>query len=189
MTATPVEGGWRERLIFNEFCGWLHTALEALNRFGPLHQSDGEGGRIDLPPITWRTKPFAADETIPVNTLVVSTGTIDDDPAEIGSGATIDGISVWIDFYGANDDLAKQITGDIRSILLGKYRSIGYTYGGFAVTEQRPEHARPDGSNIGDELFWIEIEDVQREHAIDPVRPELRHWYSVTATLTDENDS
>lgn len=189
MTVTPVEGGWRERLIFDEFTRWLHAGLDALGRFGPLRQSDGDGGYIEIPSITWRTQPLGKDEEIPINTLVVSTGTIEDQPGEIGSGFTVDGIRVWIDFYGANDDLAKQVTGDIRSICLGKYASIGYSYGGFMVTEQRPESQRPDDSELGDELFWVEIEDVQREHAADAPRPELRHWYAVTCTLVDENDS
>lgn len=184
MSSAEIEGGWRERLIFDEFTDWLHGHLNTLGWFGELSDETGA-----LPSITWRTTPLAADTQIHPNTLVVSSGVIDSTAGETGSNLTDDATSFWVDFYGSSDALAKHVTSDIRAICEGKYASIGVTYPGFMVTERRPASLRPDGVNEGDDLFWVEIEDVQREHAVDPARPELRHWYAVTGKIADENDS
>lgn len=174
-----IEGGIRDRLIFESCHRMIHDALNQLGWFGQL----GTPAR-PIPPIVWRTERYDDDQRIPVNALVVSSEDTNSADLEVGSLLSEDATQFWVDFYPVDDELGKHVMGDVRAILQGKMASANRVEPGFWVTDHRPNAPVP-----GADLFWVEIEDVQSLHSVrQSSTPEVQLQRSVSFDVVDEVD-
>lgn len=165
---TVVEGGLRDRLVFESFHTMVKTALTDLGWFEP--------GRKHAP-VVFRTTAVPEGEQIPANTVAVSSEDLDDSPGEIGSTLTEDRTVVWVDFYAESDALGRHLIGDVRDVLRGKMPSIGRTDPSFVVLDFTVVAPHP-------ELFLVGIEDVAVERSHSPTAQ--RHWFAVTCSLVED---
>lgn len=162
-----IEGGLRDRLLFESFHAMIKDALTEIGWF--------QSGRQHKP-INFVTTAVDLDKEIPDNTLAVSTEDLDDEPAELGSTLTFDRVMAWVDFYAESDALGRHLQGDVRDILRGKMESIDRTDPSFMVVDMREPDPKP-------ELFLVEIENVA---TVRDKRPGgQRHWYAVSCDLIE----
>lgn len=73
--------------------------------------------------------------------------------------------------------LGQHLSGDVRDLLRGKLYSIGYDTAGFAVVDPADTDVPPET------LFWVDVDDVQRER--DDSQPRGVFRYQVSANLTE----
>lgn len=167
-----LEGGALDRAVFESFVLHVRTGLEDLGWVG-----SPSTGKTQF---TFRSKPFRRHEEITPNTIVAAVETTDPYAAEIGSNATINEHSGWIDIYTDTQHqfgqaVATEVAGDVRDMLLGKMSSIGYTepvFPLFDFTVQPPE-----------QIGWCELEDVHQEK--DAVGDPKFHWSAVNVTIVE----
>lgn len=177
-----IEGGLLDRLVFDSFVRMLRESLDALEWFDTGRWHD---------PFTLRTSPVPVKEEIPPNTIVVTFEDATDEPGEIGSTLSIDTTVVWIDIYpvGKKPDqsmsLGRHIAGDVRDILRGKMPSVNRTDPSFMVYDLTEAGV---GDSDPDELFLVQIDNVEvlRDH--NPPSSPGRFWFSVTADLVEERE-
>jgi hypothetical protein len=164
----PVEGGLRDRFIFESFAAPLRAALDDLGWF--------DAGRKHKP-VLFSTEAVGLSTPIPVNTIVVSTEDIDADPGELGSNLTEDRVIAWIDVYAEDDSIGRHLSGDIRDILRGKMPSISIEDPGFMVLDWEQPDPKP-------ELFFVDVEDVMLDRSPNPTAQ--RHWFQVSCVLVED---
>lgn len=163
-----VEGGLRVRLIRDSLSATIRDALTDLGWFdsGRNHQ-----------PITFTDEPQNWDEAIAANTLALVEASEDSEEAEMGSTATIDMYTYYVDFFAENDDLGQHLSGDVRDILRGKHAAAGRTRPSFEVLDYRM--ATPES------LFYCTIENVARDKANSYEKPWEKFWYSISFDVLD----
>lgn len=165
-----VEGGLRDRFLDDSFINHVRVGLDALGWF--------DTGRRH-PPLQLVTTHLPATEEMNVDTstyVVVLTESVAGSDAEIGSGLTEDRVYGWVDVFANDKGLARHLAGDCRDLLRGKMPSINYDTAGFTVVNW--EEYDPD------DLFWVDIEDVQLDSEPDQGR-DGRFHYQVSADLVE----
>lgn len=124
-------------------------------------------------------EPGNWDEPIEINSIVVTGGDAVDDPLELGSMATEDRVTYYVDFYGEDESIGLDVSGDIRDILRGKIPSIGRTQSTIPVYDYRD--ATPGIA------FYCDLENVLVDRGRGFTQPWMRYWFSVRVELIDEN--
>lgn len=164
-----VEGGLRARLIRDSVEELVRSGLAARGwfdvdrRHAPL--------RIVSEPNDW-------DEPIEANSISISGGDSTDDPLEMGSNATEDQWTYYVDFYAEDESIGLDVSGEVRDILRGKLPSIGRTGSFLPVYDFRD--ATPAVA------FVCQIENVMVDRGRGFNQPWLRFWYTVRFDLLDE---
>jgi len=171
MSNPEPEGGFRDRLVRDGFRRHVHAALTAIGWFGPVGPVDRR-----LPNVTWVTDRYDDDEAIPPNTLVCAFEDHDVDDIEIGSGASVNRMEVWLEFYAVEDALGQDMAGDLIAILRGQRPAVNCVDPSFPVVDV-------DGVT---ELFVVAIDGVRGIHDRNPKRISDRFYYGVVAYLEDE---
>lgn len=122
-----IEGGLLERFIEESVYRLIVDALDDLGWFDTGRQHE---------PIVPRAEPYALDETIEKNALVIELELTEDEEFETGQAAAIeDGIDAYVDFYAENTSLGRHLAGDVRGILRGKMPSIGRLTNTFEIID------------------------------------------------------
>lgn len=167
---TTVVGGLRARFIHDSFVAMITDALAARSWF--------DSDRRHLP-IVVTTQPYGWDEPIPVNTVTISGEDSVSADAELGSTASDDTWTFYIDFYAENEALGMDVAHDIRDILRGKIPSVGRGRPDLTVLDWREDPPTP--------LFKCQLEDIVMDRARGFTRPFERYWYAVRCDVVDEN--
>ena len=166
-----VTGGIRDRLIDDSVFFVVRDSLTALGWF--------DAGRRHAP-VNLLSEPIDEDAEIPLNTIVMESDTIVSDDVEIGSVAQTNQIDIWFDVYGETDAFAKEISGDIRDILMGLHPDVNREDSTVDVYDWRM--ATPAY------IFTVDVLNIVRErhhkHSATNSRNQ-RHWYAVYATLEE----
>lgn len=173
MSAFAVEGGLRDRLVAESFVRHVKAGLTAKGWF--------ESG-VPAPPVVVVTThlPDTSEMNVDANTyVVVLVEDSSDVDAEVGSGLTEDRTTGWVDVYAKTDAIAAHLSGDVRDLLRGKLPSVGYDTAGFTVRNWFVT----DPDDLED-LFWVDVEDVQRDRDPDQSRA-TRFHYQVSAELVE----
>lgn len=163
-----LAGGLRQRMIFDSLYAMIHDNLATLGWFtvGRRHA-----------PINLVVEHQDLTTEVPINTMALTDENVTNVPWEVGSTLSEDTRYFYVDFFGENDAVAKQIIGDVRDILLGKYASIGCTAPVLLVHDYR--QPTPPVA------FSCDIVNVRVDRSHDYSRPWLRHWYSIQGSLLD----
>lgn len=164
-------GGYRQRLVSDSVYHLIKDCLDELGWF--------DAGRDHLP-ITVRTTSVDQDESIAFNTLVISETNTNDDDAEMGSNLGEIVTVFWVDFYGENESLAKELIHDVRDILRGRMPDIGRTREDLPVFDW--------GLATPTQIFACDISDIVVDQARDFPKPWQRHWWTCRFDVTDEYD-
>lgn len=167
---TYVEGGLRVRLIRDSLEEFVRSALTDRNWFDPGRQHA---------PIRFISEPNDWNEPIEVNSLAVAGGDIVSTEWELGSQMTEDRWTYYIDFYGENEAIGLDVSGDIAAALRGQLPSIGRNDSSLPILDFRQSNPPV--------LFHCLIENVVIDRARDYPKPWLRYWYSVRCEIVDEN--
>jgi hypothetical protein len=165
-----IEGGLRARLIRDSLEQLIVSGLTARGWFSP--------GR-DHSPIAVVESPTDWDEAVQVNSIAFVDGGRIDDPMELGSTATEDRWTYYIDFYGEDESIGMDVSGDVCDILRGKLPSIGRTDSSLPVYDFRD--ATPTVA------FLCQLENVLLDRGRGFNQPWLRYWFSVRVEIIDEN--
>lgn len=166
-----VVGGLRTRLIRDSYRNLIVDSLTALGWFDddrrhkPIHLVD---------------RPAKWDVPIIENGLVITLETRSGIDAELGSIATIDTWTSYVDFYAEDDDVGLALTGDVREILRGRFPGIGRTDPSFEIMN----YTLATPVSIG----TIQILDVVDDRARNFPNEWQAHWFVVRADLEDEQD-
>lgn len=174
-----VEGGLRDRLVFESFARHVRDGLAAR-------------GWVDVvsgprkPQFQFRTSPVPDAEEVQPNTIAVSFETVDMHDIEIGSNQTENSHSAWVDIYTDTTDpngyaLAMEVSGDVRDMLAGKLSSIGYDAAGFPLIDVRD----PDPEPV--QLGWCDLEDIVQERSMNEKRSK-RYWVAVGAQVVEARE-
>lgn len=165
---TTVVGGLRTRFI--------HDSVEAalMDILTQLHWLDA--GRRHRP-ITVVAAPQKWDEPIEFNSITVDMEGMGDEEAEMGSNLTNDTHTVYLDFYGENEAIARHLTGDLAAALRGKLPSIGRASMTLPIFDFR--------TNPATVLTVAAVENVVTDRAHNFPNPWQQHWHSVRFDLID----
>lgn len=169
---TSIEGGLRVRLIRDSLEELVRSTLDQRGWFDAGRQHS---------PIRFISEPNDWNEPIEVNSVAIAGGDITSTEWEMGSQMTEDRWTFYVDFYGENEAIGTDVSGDISASLRGKLPSIGRNDSVLDVLDFRD----PDTPV----LFHCLIETVVTDRARDYPKPWLRWWYSVRCEIVDENDS
>lgn len=167
---TTIEGGLRSRFIRDSLEQLVVGGLTQLGWFGP--------GR-DHSPIAIVEAPNDWDDPVEINSLTFADGGENDTELELGSLATEDTWTYYIDFYAEDESLGLHLSGDVRDILRGKLPSIGRTNPALPVYDYR--QATPPI------VFYCYLENVLVDRAKGFSQPWMRYWFSVRVDVVDEN--
>lgn len=158
-----VYGGTRSRLIRESIYQELHRVLDEL-------------GWLDH--VTFVPEPLDNNSEIPLNTLALSEEDEQLDEGEMGSTFTVARSSYYLDFYGANQAIATDVTGDLAAALRGRLPEVDRTHATIDVLDYRL--ATPTA------LFSVDVTSVRRDRTLNPTKPWLKHWHMVWFTIEDE---
>lgn len=167
----PIVGGLRTRLIRDSYRNLIVNCLTELGWFDtdrrhkPIHVVD---------------RPAKWDTPIATNGLVVSLESRRGEDAELGSIATIDTWTSYVDFYAESDDVGLALTGDVREILRGRFPALERTDPSFAIMDYTQATPVAVGT--------IQITNVMDDRARNFPNPWQAHWFVITANLEDEQD-
>lgn len=161
-------GGTRERLIKENFYHMLRDSLEALGWFdtGRQHRD-----------VTFMFEPADYQSEVMPNKISIwdeDMFSLDD---ELGSNFAEHRMSYFVDVYAENGSVGLALSGDVMSILQGRMPSIDRGAPNLDVLDislATPVH-----------LFYVEIEDIERQRGHAFSRPWERYWYQITLTLID----
>lgn len=163
---------------------YIHDSIEAhvLDIITQLHYLDP--GRRHAP-VQILPKPKKWNDPIDYNTITVDVADMVDIEAEMGSNLTDDQHTVYIDFYGENDSISRELAGDLTAALRGKMPSIGRTRMKLDIFDLAAPTQPP--------IFYVTVENVVTDKAHNFPEPWRAHWISVrfdaTDTYGDEYDS
>lgn len=174
---SPLEGGLRDRLVFESAHRYLRYHLDQLNWFDDASLS----GSLEHT-VRFQTRPARAAEKITPNLITVARGPMN--PAgevETGSGMSEDHTELWVTIYAENEAVGTHLQGDVYGILKGTMASIGADTAGFTVYDWR-DH--PTGNDTYpptvDSLFYVELERLAQDREHDPETGiERDTWYVV----------
>jgi hypothetical protein len=173
MTVDFTTGGKRDRLIRDAVAGVVKDGIDSLGWLS--------GTRKHLP-INWRDEAITETDTVvPLNTITLVSDSERDEERELGTNATEDRWSFWVDFYAENEDIGREMIGDVRDILRGKYPSIGRTAPVVLVYDPL--------SDPPELLFGLEIENVEPDRPPRQTqRPFEQFWFTCSFDVVDERD-
>lgn len=163
-----IQGGLRHRLIKDSLFNMIHDSLDMVGWF--------DSGRNHLP-INMVARQVPDDEEIPLNTLSLSSGDLDEQEWETGSMMAEHTWIFYVDFYAENDALGSHVIGDVRDIVAGRFEDAGRTRPNFPVYDYRD--ATPPIA------FYCDIEEVLVDKATDFPRPWQKHWYACRFMVVD----
>lgn len=180
---TVYVGGLRERLVQDSMYYKINNGLSALGWFNP--NPTGYTHPVNLIPeqVPW-------SEEIPLNSVTVSMDHVVGEEWEVGIDTYRNEYVFYIDVYGENDALGRQISGDIRDLLRGKFPNLGTGRGGYSqptLDVYDYSHATPSW------IFFCDLEDVIRDRMHNFPHRWQRYLYTVRVTAIDyygdQNDS
>lgn len=164
-----VVGGLRAQYIREAVYQELYRSLEELGWFNP--------GRKHKP-ITFPGITETNDNEIPINRLALSDEDQYERPLEMGSNATENQWTYWVDFYAQNDSLGKHVIYDVKDILAGRMSSIGRAHPRIQVYDYQMATPEP--------IFTVEIEDIVTDRGARLIaKPYQKHWYACRFTVVD----
>jgi hypothetical protein len=165
----PYAGGLRARLIRDSVFNTIRDSLESLGWL------DAETRHL---PIVFRTRSVDDGESIAFNTLAVVQSDVVDEDAEMGSTATNDTWTFYVDFYAENDSVGTAVIHDVRDILRGKLPSAG---------RDRPSVVVMDYTlPVPEPIFSVTVENVVTDRANDFPRPWQKYWFVCRFDVVDE---
>lgn len=167
---TTIDGGLRSRLI--------RDSLEELVRSTLQLRGWLDANRRHTP-ITLIPEPQNWNEPIQLNSIAISGGDSLDDPLELGSLASEDTWTYYIDFYGENESISIDVAGDLRDSLRGKLPAIGRTNPVLPVYDFRD--ATPGVA------FTCDLENVVFDRGRGTDQPWLRYWFALRVDVVDQN--
>jgi hypothetical protein len=171
MSVTPtLVGGLRTRLIFDN----LYLMLK--NNLTQLGWLDGNGTRRHAP-VQFVVEQQDLTTEVPINTLTLSDENVTSALWEVGSQLAEDTRWYYVDFFAESDPLGKDLIGDVRDILAGKFVSLGRSGPVLQVLDLRnptPQY-----------LFECDVMDIRVDRSHGYRETWLRHWYSVQFALYD----
>lgn len=170
MTVTEPTGGLRARLIRDSFEKMLRDSLDARGWFDTDRRHQ---------PITLVSGAHDWDEPIPLNTLAIAPEDTGWDEIELGSNASEDRWTCYVDFYAESEALGIDVSHDIFDMLRGKLAAAGRTTRNFPVYDftQTPSPV----------LFYCELEDIAIDRARGFTRPHERYWFAIRVDIVDEH--
>lgn len=168
MSMDPTVGGLRERMVFESLVRMVKQSLNDLGWFGSA---------LGHSPILFTSEAIDIDKPIAPNTMVITSEDMTSSEAEIGSVATIDAATVWIDFYCEKESLGRHVMGDVRAILLGKMPHIGRADPSFPVFDW----TQPVPTDH--QIALVAIDNVELDRGRTPTAQ--RHWFAVSFTIED----
>jgi hypothetical protein len=164
-----IVGGARDRLIHDSLYHMVKDSLTDLGWF--------DSGRKHRP-VTIVAEPVEEDTKLQPNIVSVSDEATIMEEVEMGRGDLKEyRWEYWIDVYGESLPVAKHLAGDIRTILEGKFNSIG---------RSRPNVTIYDWSMATPmEVFSCEIENVEYDRSRFYNKPFQKHWYMIRFEVVD----
>lgn len=165
-------GGLRLRLVQDNFMTYLRDGLDALGWF--------DVGRANEP-LQVIIDPLEHEIEIKPNMVAVSGEAISNYELEIGSGLEENRWAFFLDIYAESHAIGVHLAGDVRDLLRGKIRSIGYStpfYSVFDLSLSSPV-----------ELFKCEMESVEINRARNYAKPYQKFWWIVSLDVVDNYDS
>lgn len=125
---TEPEGGLRDRLVLESLVEMLRDTLGTLGWFDDVDPA------VRLP-VNLTSKSYKADEEIPLNTIRVLYVDDDHDDIEIGSLASEDTRTCYVEVYAQDEAVLNHLRGDIVAILRGKHPGCGRTWNTLELTD------------------------------------------------------
>lgn len=165
-----IVGGLRARLLKESLFHMIDDSLRALGWF-----DDGRQHRA----VTFRDHEVHDDEEIVPNMVALADENIDQLDAELGSNLSEHNWTFYVDVYAENDAIGIHLSHDIKSILEGRFNSIGRNDNFFNLVDYSSPAATPVVFGSAE----IRNVTVQRAHGF--TKPWQRHWYSVPLLVTD----
>lgn len=165
-------GGIRDRLIRDAAAKYLQDALGLLHWFESANPAK----------VTFVDHAVAPGTEVPLGTMSLSMdNTPVDDEMELGSNFGEYRYVLYVDLYGHDEDSGRQISGDVRDILLGKHPSIGCD---FPIL---PVYDTTTSPTPIDPAFEVLIEKVEADRAIRDInRPWQEFWFVVKFELVED---
>lgn len=161
-------GGLRDRLIHDNLYSMIYDALYELGWL--TANSNHKAVRV-------RAEPIPVNEEITPNVVAISDEHTLIDEMELGSHLSEYRWEYWVDIYAESLPIGKHLAGDVRTILEGKFNSIGrYTPNVvvYDLTQATPS-----------EIFTCEIENVEVERSRFYEKPFQKYWYMIRFELVD----
>lgn len=128
--------------------------------------------------VTFVPEPLDNNTEIQLNTLSLSEEDEALDEGEMGSTFTIARTSYYLDFYGASQAIATDVTGDLVAALRGRLPEANRNFATFDVLDYRMATPAP--------LFSVDISNVRRDRTLNPTKSWLKNWHMVWFTIEDE---
>lgn len=165
---TAYVGGIRDRLIHDSLYNYVKDGLTAVGwmNHGRSHQP------LDLVP---EQKDW--EDELALNTITISPSNVYDEQWELGSYASKNITTYWIDVYGESEALGLQISGDVRDILRGKFTTLGFGAAELPVFDYTQE------SPV--QIFYCDIEHVRRDRAQSYSKRYQRFLYMISVDIID----
>lgn len=163
-----IQGGLRQRLIKDSLFNMLKDSLTALDWFdvGRSHK-----------PINMIARSVPNDEEIPLNTIALSSGDLEEEAWEVGSLLSEHTWMFYVDVYGESEAIGSHLIGDVRDIMAGRHADAGRTRPNFPVYDYR--QATPPIE------FYCDIEEILIDRALDFPRAWQKHWYVCRFLVVD----
>lgn len=161
-------GGIRDRLVHDSLYNYVKNGLTAI---GWMNSGRQHAPLVLVPEMKdW-------EEELALNTITVSPSNVYDEQWELGSYATKNTTTYWIDVYGESEALGLQISGDIRDILRGKFTGLGFGAAELPVFDYT--QATPS------RIFYCDIEHVRRDRSQSYSKRYQRFLYMISVDVID----
>jgi hypothetical protein len=164
-------GGLRERLMLESMRVWIYAGLDYLGWFdvGRPHRS-----------VQIISEPLDNVTDILPNIISICEEGLDEIEAEVGSNLTEFRWQYAIDVYAENSAVGRQLWGDVRGLLEGRFR----TFSG------RPQVSVVDWTAATPtEIFVCQVENVVGGRQRDYQKPFEKYWWTVLFELVDVYES
>ena len=168
---TTIVGGLRDRLITENIRIMLVDALTNLGWFDSNTQ-------LRSMPLQVRTEPVPPDEEAKPNIIAISSEDIIDTEAEMGSNLSDFTYTYAIDIYAERASTGKHLAGDVRSILQGRFPSIGRTEPHVEIYDlsmATPMH-----------VFTVDLENIMSGRQRHFAKGYEKFWWTVMFDVKDE---
>lgn len=164
-------GGVRSRLIRQSLIEMLTEALTELGWF------DADNTLLSPEnPLRFAADALEWDEEIPLNTISLADEDLFLSEAELGSNLTEERWTYVVDVYAENKSVGIHLANDIKTILDGRMPSIG---------RGEPHCMVKDYAGNGDDLFYVDIENVTLDRATGWSKVWQKNWYFVSFDVID----
>jgi hypothetical protein len=155
-------GGKLHRLIGDNFYNMIKDSLGDLGWF-----DEGRGHES----VTMVPEPIGSDENVKPNLIAVSDEDISQSEMELGSNLTEHRFLYYIDVYAESTAVGKNLSGDIKDILEGRFNSIGRDSNRLEVLDL--------SQSIPSHLFYADIEEVTVDRSRFSNRPFEKYWWVI----------